>query len=79
MLYEVITVGFVVLAQPERAREVNWEDRDLLKTAARQVASHLVVLQTSEELSRARQFEVFNRLSSYMVHDLKNIAAGLDT
>jgi putative PEP-CTERM system histidine kinase len=70
--------GFVILAAPLRVREVNWEDRDLLKTAAHQVASHLAVMQTSEALAQARQFEVFHRLSSYMVHDLKNVAAGLD-
>ncbi|MDH5513775.1 MAG: PEP-CTERM system histidine kinase PrsK [Gammaproteobacteria bacterium] len=71
-------LGFVVLAQPQSMRSVNWEDRDLLKTAARQVASHLAVLMTSDALARARQFEVFNRMSSYMVHDLKNVAAGLE-
>lgn len=70
--------GFVVLARPRSVRDVNWEDRDLLKTAARQVASHLAVLMTSDALAQSRQFEVFNRLSSYMVHDLKNIAAGLE-
>ncbi len=71
-------LGFVVLAHPQSMRPINWEDRDLLKTAARQVASHLAVLMTSDALARARQFEVFNRMSSYMVHDLKNVAAGLE-
>jgi putative PEP-CTERM system histidine kinase len=36
------------------------------------------VIITSDALAQAKQFEVFNRLSSYMVHDLKNIAAGLE-
>ncbi len=71
-------LGFVLLAQPLVARAINWEDRDLLKTAARQVASHLKVLITSTELAEAKQFEVFSRLSAYMVHDLKNIAAELE-
>jgi putative PEP-CTERM system histidine kinase len=71
-------LGFVVLARPELVREVNWEDRDLLKTAAQQVASHLAVVLTADALAQAKQFEVFNRLSSYMVHDLKNIAASLE-
>ena len=70
--------GFVILASPDMQREVDWEDRDLLKTAARQVSSHLAVLMTSDALAEARQFEVFNRLAAYMVHDLKNIAAGLE-
>jgi putative PEP-CTERM system histidine kinase len=71
-------IGFVVLAKPMVARPINWEDRDLLKIAARQLSNHLTVLMTSEALAQSRQFEVFNRLSAYMVHDLKNIAAGLE-
>lgn len=71
-------LGFVVLARPVLVREVNWEDRDLLKTVARQVASHLAVVLATDALAQVRQFEVFNRLSSYMVHDLKNIAAELE-
>ena len=59
-------------------RPINWEDRDLLKAAAKQVASHLTVLMTSAQLAEAKQFEVFSRLSAFMVHDLKNIAAELD-
>ena len=47
-------------------------------TAARQVASYLTVLTTSDALAEAKQFEVFTRLSAYMVHDLKNIASELE-
>ena len=70
-------LGFVVLGNPLVDRSINWEDRDLLKTAAKQVASYLAVLRTSDALAEAKQFELFNRLSAYMVHDLKNIAAEL--
>jgi putative PEP-CTERM system histidine kinase len=71
-------LGFIVLARPLITRPINWEDRDLLLTAAKQVSSYLTVLMTSEALGRARQFEVFNRVAAYMVHDLKNIAAELE-
>jgi len=71
-------LGFVVLANPLIERAINWEDRDLLKTAAKQVTSYLAVLTTSAQLAEAKQFEVFTRLSAYMVHDLKNIAAELE-
>jgi len=70
-------LGFVILARPLNIRPINWEDRDLLRIAAKQVASYLAVLITSEALAEAKQFEVFNRLSAYMVHDLKNISAEL--
>jgi putative PEP-CTERM system histidine kinase len=70
-------IGFVILANPLVTRSINWEDRDLLITAAKQVSSYLTVLMTSDALAEAKQFEVFTRLSAYMVHDLKNIAAEL--
>lgn len=71
-------IGFIVLANPLVARSVNWEDRDLLITAAKQVSSYLTVLMTSDALAEAKQFEVFTRLSAYMVHDLKNVASELE-
>jgi len=71
-------LGFVILSRPLIERSINWEDRDLLKTAAKQVSNYLTVLMTSSQLAEAKQFEVFSRLSAYMVHDLKNIAAELE-
>lgn len=69
--------GFVVLGNPLITRSINWEDHDLLKTAAKQITSYLAVLTTSAQLAEAKQFEMFTRLSAYMVHDLKNISAEL--
>jgi putative PEP-CTERM system histidine kinase len=71
-------VGFIVLANPLVPRSINWEDRDLLLAVAKQISSHLMVLMTSDALAEAKQFEVFTRLSAYMVHDLKNIASELE-
>lgn len=70
-------IGFVVLARPRAPKPLDWESRDLLKAVALQIASHIALLKTSEELMNARQFEAFNRLSSYVVHDLKNVTAQL--
>jgi len=44
-------------------------------TAGRQAASHLAQHLSSEALVEARQFDAFNRLSAYVIHDLKNILA----
>ncbi len=71
-------IGFIVLSNPLVVRSVNWEDRDLLVTAARQISSYLTMLMTSDALAESKQFEVFSRLSAYMVHDLKNIASELE-
>lgn len=69
--------GFVVLARPRAPRKIDWEERDLLKTAARQLAVYVALVQTDEALLEARQFETFHRLAAYLVHDLKNVSAQL--
>ena len=70
-------LGFVVLAQPRTAVELDWEVRDLLKTAARQAAGFLAQMHATEALLEARKFDAFNRMSAFVVHDLKNIITQL--
>jgi putative PEP-CTERM system histidine kinase len=70
-------IGFVVLATARTRVDVNWEVNDLLKTAARQAATFLGQMQATEALLEARKFDAFNRMSAFVVHDLKNIVAQL--
>ena len=70
-------VGFVVLNAPRAPFEINWEVLDLLKTAQRQAASYLARMQVTEALIEARKFDSFNRMSAFVVHDLKNLVAQL--
>ena len=70
-------LGFVLLASPRTLVDVNWEVTDLLKTAGRQAASFLAQIQATEALLESRKFEAFNRMSAFVVHDLKNIVAQL--
>jgi len=70
-------LGFVVLATARTRIDVNWEVNDLLKTAARQAATFLGQMQATEALLEARKFDAFNRMSAFVVHDLKNIVAQL--
>ena len=70
-------IGFVVLATARTRVDVNWEVNDLLKTAARQAASFLGQMQAADALLEARKFESFNRMSAFVIHDLKNIVAQL--
>lgn len=69
--------GIMLLSESEFPLDLNWEDRDLIKVAARQAASHLAQYQADQALVESRQFEAFNRLSAYVIHDLKNILAQL--
>ena len=68
-------LGFVLLAQSTGKINFNWEMSDLLKTAGRQAASYLAQLEAAKALLVARQFESFNRMSAFVVHDLKNLVS----
>ncbi len=68
-------VGFVVLGKSDAGVRLNFEDRDLLKTVGRQIASHLLQERSTELLSQSKQFEAFNKLTAYLMHDLKNVLA----
>lgn len=70
-------IGFVILLAPRTPVEINWEVLDLLKTAQRQAASYLARMQVAEALIEARKFDAFNRMSAFVVHDLKNLVAQL--
>ncbi len=70
-------LGFVILVSPRAPQAINWEVMDVLKTAARQSASYLALERAARALAEARQFEGFNRLSAFVVHDLKNLIAQL--
>jgi putative PEP-CTERM system histidine kinase len=70
-------IAFVVLSTARARIDVNWEVNDLLKTAARQAGAFLGQMQASEALLEVRKFDSFNRMSAFVVHDLKNIIAQL--
>jgi len=70
-------LGFIVLTHSRAGDHFNWEDIDLLRMAGREVASYLALLEVNRALVEARQFEAFNRLSAYVVHDLKNVIGQL--
>ena len=70
-------LGFVVLNTPRAAVDVDWEVTDILKTASRQAASFLGQIRAAEALLEARKFDAFNRMSAFVVHDLKNLVAQL--
>ncbi|MFT3736611.1 MAG: PEP-CTERM system histidine kinase PrsK [Rhodocyclaceae bacterium] len=70
-------LAFVVLSTARTSVEVNWEVLDLLKTAGRQAASYLGRAQAIAALLEAQKFDSFNRMSAFVVHDLKNLVAQL--
>ncbi|RZA31213.1 MAG: PEP-CTERM system histidine kinase PrsK [Lysobacteraceae bacterium] len=69
--------GFVVLQTSRSPVALNWEVFDLLEIAGSQAASYLAQQDASNDLLVARQFESFNRMSTFVVHDLKNLVLQL--
>jgi putative PEP-CTERM system histidine kinase len=67
--------GFIILGRPSRLGSLNFEDHDVLKTAGRQIAVFLARHLAEEALSATRQFEAMNKLSTFLMHDLKNVIA----
>jgi putative PEP-CTERM system histidine kinase len=69
--------GFAVLGDARTPLDLDWEVIDLLKTASRQAAGSLAQMRATEALLEARKFDAFNRMSAFVVHDLKNIVTQL--
>jgi len=69
--------GFVVLKDARSTVALNWEVFDLLEIAGSQAASYLAQQDAANELMVARQFDSFNRMSTFVVHDLKNLVSQL--
>jgi putative PEP-CTERM system histidine kinase len=70
-------IGFIILRESLAENEYNYEDFDLLKTLAKQASLAIVNTQLADELIEAKEMEAMGRLSSFIIHDLKNSASML--
>lgn len=70
--------AFVLLAHPRKTFfTVNWEVLDLLSMAGRQAVISLVQEKSAQALAIARQFEGYHRVTTFVMHDLKNVLGQL--
>ena len=68
----------VMLVGPERAgTPYSREDLEFFMTVGEQAAGVIVTARLSETLTQAREFEAFHRLTSFVIHDLKNAVSAL--
>lgn len=76
LLNENDLTGFIGLCKPPgEAPLLNWEDLDLLKTVGRQISSYLTRHHAAELLAQSKQFDAYNKLTAFVMHDLKNLIA----
>jgi putative PEP-CTERM system histidine kinase len=68
-------LGIVMLTKAPGPPNLNYEDRDLLKTVGNHVAVHLAQEKSDNLLAEAQQFEAYNRLTALLMHDLNNLIA----
>jgi putative PEP-CTERM system histidine kinase len=68
-------LGLMTLDERLTKEPFSLEDYDLLKTIADQTASSLLNLQLSHQLAQAKEMEAFQTLSTFFLHDLKNLAS----
>ena len=69
--------GFFILANTDEHNKLNWEDRDLLFAIAKQLGNFISLNEANDKLAESKQFDAFNRMSAFLVHDLKNVQAQL--
>jgi putative PEP-CTERM system histidine kinase len=59
-------------------RELNWELRDYLNAVLAQVTNYVLHYEAAKIVAENAQFAAFNRMSAFVVHDLKNVMAQVD-
>jgi len=69
--------ALVMLYDPPPPFDLTYEDRDLLRTVGRHVATLIAQQEADLKLAEVRQFEAYHRLTSFLMHDLKNAVAQL--
>ena len=70
-------VGFIVVTRPLAPTPLGWEQLDLLRAAGRQIGSYLAFERAATRLAEMHQFEALNRLSGFVMHDLRHLVAQL--
>jgi putative PEP-CTERM system histidine kinase len=69
--------GLIVLGAQLVKERFTYEDYNLMKTFARQAVLSLLNMRLSEELAETREIAAVAKISSFVVHDLKNLVSTL--
>lgn len=71
--------GFALLETQEgEALDLNWEVRDYLNAVTEQVGTYIYHHEAASAVAENAQFAAFNRMSAFVLHDLKNVMAQID-
>ena len=71
--------GFAVLASGDKEKiSLNWEVKDYLTAVSEQVGTYMQHHEAAQVVAENAQFAAFNRMSAFVLHDLKNVLAQVD-
>jgi putative PEP-CTERM system histidine kinase len=71
-------LGLMILGDRVGGVSFSWQDFELLRCIADQVAAGLLNAQLSQRLLQAKEMEAFQTMSAFFVHDLKNTTSTLN-
>ncbi len=70
-------IGLIGLGPEYTGGEYSYDDFDLLTVLGSQTASAIMAVRTAEELAHSREEQAWNRLSAFVLHDIKNASTML--
>lgn len=70
-------IGVMTLSEKVFYEPLTFEEMELLKNVADQVAAALLNLRLAERLRQAKELEAFQAMSAFFMHDLKNLSSKL--
>ncbi|PYN82354.1 MAG: PEP-CTERM system histidine kinase PrsK [Candidatus Rokuibacteriota bacterium] len=69
--------GFLLIGPEQTGVPYTLEDLEFMETIGEQAAGVIDTARLSEGLAQSREFEAFHRLTSFVIHDLKNSISAL--
>lgn len=70
-------IGFILLGSDISGENYGTDDYELVTALLAQVARQIKSIWLSQELIAAREMEAFNKISMFVIHDIKNLANSL--
>ncbi len=77
LMWRDTLTGLLFLGAERTGNSYGYEDLEFLATVGEQAAGILAMAQLSEKVGQAREFEAFHRLTSFVIHDIKNSVSSL--
>lgn len=70
-------IGIMTLSEKVFYQPLSFEETELMKTISHQAAAAMLNLRMTEQMRQKKEMEAFQTMSSFFMHDLKNLASKL--